>query len=484
MKQDSFIKSLATIGIGTFINLIIGFLTTPIITRLIDPDIYGQFSIFTMYTSLALIALCFGMDQSLVRFYYRYDKLEYKRRLALECVFLPLILTVICLTIGYFLISTGIIRFKFDTNCTILLSINILLNVVYRFSSLYVRLNHNNALYARLQIYQKAFYVVFTLVFLRILALDGMSSLVIATVISVLFCCVVSIFTQKKYLPNTDTKIDRSELKELLSFGYPFIFSMGITSLFQSLDKLSLDYYRTNAEVGVYSSAMMYITLFNVIQTSFNTVWAPKASEYYTKNPNDKEIYRKVFNIISLVMFSAGTTIILFKDLFALILGPKYREAASIMPFLIFSPIMYAISETTVCGVNFKKKSIMHIWIALGACSLNFIGNTILVPRIGCKGAAISTGLSYIMFFILRSFFGEKYYHIGFKWNRLIIVCLLTVVLAAYNTFYPFSIISVIIAVICYLVIAICYWDTIKLCIELTKERVLPVLKRRFRNAK
>ena len=473
MKQDSFIKSLTTISIGTIINLIIGFITTPIITRLIDPDVYGQFSIFTMYTSLALIALCFGMDQSLVRFYYRYDELEYKRRLALECVFLPLILTFICLVIGFALISTGIIKFKFNIYCTILLCINIFLNVFYRFSQLFVRLNYNNALYARLQIYQKAIYVIFTLVFLKILALDGMSSLVIATVIAVLLCCIVSIISQKSYLPNANTKINQSELKELIVFGYPFIFSMGITSLFQSLDKLSLDYYRTDTEVGIYSSAMMYITLFNVIQTSFTTVWAPKASEHYTKNPNDKEIYRKVFNIISFVMFLFGTTLILFKDLFAYILGPKYREAASIMPFLILSPIMYTISETTVCGVNFKKKSIMHIWIAFGACLLNLIGNTILVPRIGCKGAAISTGVSYILFFILRTYFGDKYYHIGFKWTRLIIVSVLTVVLAAYNTFFQFSIISVLIAVICYLVIAICYKDTISLCIVLAKKALI-----------
>ena len=484
MKQDSFFKSIATIGIGTIINLIIGFFTTPIITRIIDPDIYGQFSIFSMYTSLALIILCLGMDQSLVRFYYRSEEIGYKQRLALECVILPLILSFVFLASGFCLIYFGIIKFKFDIYFTILLCFNILINVVFRFSLLFVRLNHNNALYARLQIYQKIIYVVLAIGLLEVIQLDGMSSLVIAAIVAVLCCFFVSVFSQRKFLPNTDSKIIRSEFDELLKFGYPFIFSMGITSLFQSLDKLSLDYYRTDAEVGVYSSAMTYITLFNVIQTSFNTAWAPKASEHFTKKPEDKELYKKAFNIISLVMFSVGIALILFKDLFALILGPKYREASGIMPFLIFSPIMYTISETTVCGINFKKKSVMHIWIALGACLMNFIGNTALVPRIGCKGAAISTGLSYILFFVLRSIFGQKYYRVGFKWGRLIILTVLTVVLAAYNTFFPFSAISVLIAVICYLVIAICYKDTISLCVEIIKSKILPILKRRLNNDK
>ena len=42
---------------------------------------YGQLSIFTLYATIAVMVLCLGLDQALVRFYYESDTLEYRRAL-------------------------------------------------------------------------------------------------------------------------------------------------------------------------------------------------------------------------------------------------------------------------------------------------------------------------------------------------------------------------------------------------------------------
>lgn len=68
------------------------------------------------------------------------------------------------------------------------------------------------------------------------------------------------------------------------------------------------------------------------------------------------------------------------------------------IPFLAFHPIMYTISEVTVGGLVFKKKSKIQVIVSVVPCVVNFIGNTILVPFYGGRGAAISTGISYILF--------------------------------------------------------------------------------------
>lgn len=44
--NNKFLKHFLVIGSGTFISMVIGFLTTPIITRIVSPTEYGQFSIF------------------------------------------------------------------------------------------------------------------------------------------------------------------------------------------------------------------------------------------------------------------------------------------------------------------------------------------------------------------------------------------------------------------------------------------------------
>ena len=74
-KKQNFMKHFLVIGSGTIINMLIGLITTPVITRKVDPLEYGQLSIFVMYCTLAVMILCLGIYQALVRFYYEDDSI-------------------------------------------------------------------------------------------------------------------------------------------------------------------------------------------------------------------------------------------------------------------------------------------------------------------------------------------------------------------------------------------------------------------------
>lgn len=69
MKKPSIFKHFISIGTGTVVNMLVGFLTTPVLTRLVGTAEYGQYSIFTMYASIALMVLCMGFDQALIRYF-------------------------------------------------------------------------------------------------------------------------------------------------------------------------------------------------------------------------------------------------------------------------------------------------------------------------------------------------------------------------------------------------------------------------------
>ena len=176
-------------------------------------------------------------------------------------------------------------------------------------------------------------------------------------------------------------------------------------------------------------------------------------------------------------MFAMGISMILVKDVFALILGSKYREAAYIMPYLIFSPVMYTISETTVGGINYLKKSKYHVLIASVACIINLSGNTILVPLIGGKGAAISTGFSYIVFFLMRTIIAEKFYKVGFGIKKVMIITVLTSMYALYNTFVRFNFIAIAGALICYIVLFILYKEEANWLLKYGKNNLCKMIK-------
>lgn len=466
MKKQGFLSHFAVIGAGTFINLLLGLFTTPIITRLVDPDEYGQLSVFTMYSGIALMVLCAGLDQSLVRFYYDSDSENYRRGLLFRCIRLPLILTAVVSAAVITLAYTGAVKFEFEPVIMVLLCVFTALQLVYRFSLLTVRLEYKSKLYSALNILHKLAYIVTVLPMIFLIRSHYLLLLVSATAAAELICVIVSIVSRRNIwnaaaLRKNDCTVPFSAL---VRYGAPYIITLGVTTLFQAIDKLSLNHFCSYSEVGVYSSAMSLVHIFGIIQTTFTALWMPMAVEHFTSSPDDKEFFRKGNRMITAAMMFCGISLILFKDLFAVLLGSKYREAAYILPFLIFDPIMYTVSETTVGGLVFMKRSELQVFTALGACIINIIGNIILVPMLGCRGAAISTGLSYIVFFTLRTVLANHCYPIDFGLPRFYLMTLILSGCAAYNTFVRFNLFSVAVALICYAALFFLYRDTIAEC--------------------
>lgn len=150
------------------------------------------------------------------------------------------------------------------------------------------------------------------------------------------------------------------------------------------------------------------------------------------------------------------------KDLLIIILGKNYEGAQFIFPFLVLMPIMYTISETTVLGINFKKKTKYHIYIAVSSAVTNIIGNLILVPYLGAKGAAISTGLAYVVFFVTRSYFGNKLYKVEVKYAKFFISVISVYVLATISSIYKFNTIILVVTILSTFVVLFMYKNVIK----------------------
>ena len=103
----------------------------------------------------------------------------------------------------------------------------------------------------------------------------------------------------------------------------------------------------------------------------------------------------------------------------------------------------------------------MQIISGAGACIVNIIGNTLLVPALASQGAAISTGISYIVFFALRTILSNKYFYIDFKLKKFSLLTIIVVFYAFYNTFISFNIGSIIGYIVCISVLMILYKSTV-----------------------
>lgn len=92
---------------------------------------------------------------------------------------------------------------------------------------------------------------------------------------------------------------------------------------------------------------------------------------------------------------------------------------------------------------HLQQKSYLQIIVSAVACIANIAGNTLLVPVFGGVGAAISTGLSYIVFFAMRTILSNHYFPMKWDLGSFLVITVLFLGYALYNTFCSFSIVAV-----------------------------------------
>lgn len=463
MNKSSIFKHFISIGTGTVINMLVGFLTTPVLTRLVGTSEYGQYSIFTMYASIALMILCMGFDQALIRYFYCFDTLDYQRSIVRECCVLPFVCTLLAGIVVNVLSWRGIIQFEFDSRVMTMLAISVFFQVINRIDLILLRVTYQTKLYSMLQVMTKLLFAGIAIAGCFLLQTQKLFVLTAASAVSYGVVTVVGINSQKE-LWNFKKIRQRYPInrKELYHYAFPFIVSMGITTIFQGIDKISLNRYCSYEEVGIYSSAVTLVHVFAIVQTTFAAIWSPMVVEHYEKEPENRTFYQKGFRIMSFVMFLIGISLILCKDMFVLLLGEDYRGSAAMIPFLCLSPIMLTISDITVIGITFSKKSYLQIIVVAVACAANIMGNTLLVPIMGGIGAAISTGLSYIVFFAMRTFLSNMYFPMKWDVGKFSIIVLLFLAYAWYNTFHSFGAVTVLGYVMILAIIVCNYQDIIR----------------------
>lgn len=455
--KNRLLKSFLEFSIGNIATLILGLVSSPIITRLILPDEFGKFSMFTTVTSLIQIILLLGFDQSYVRFYYEEDE-ENRALLLFRCIKLPILVNLVIslLLVIFYKSVSNFIMGSYSIFIIIMVIFNNTFYIFNKFSLLLVRMKQKGKQYSALQIIGKLIYIVVIITTFRIFKSDY-RTLVVAIVISNLIVSIIAMFIEKHtWFRKNNSNKGKIQNREIFNFGFPLIFSTAVIWIFQSIDKVFIKEFNGYMELGLYSSAFYIISLLNTLQGAFTTFWVPVANKKY-KEGNSEEFFIKVNNIISMLLILLGVMIITFKDIIVKFLGNDYNAAAYIFPFLVFMPIMYTISETTVIGINFKMKSKYHLIIAIISSIVNIIGNYLLIPYMGAKGAAISTGISYIVFFMLRTYFAQKLYYIRYNLNKIYIALIPLVILALYSSFNKINLEIIIMGTICVIIDLLLY---------------------------
>jgi O-antigen/teichoic acid export membrane protein len=259
--------------------------------------------------------------------------------------------------------------------------------------------------------------------------------MIISTIISTILVVIVS---RQFVFKISELKIDAKILNELLLFGLPLVPANLLSWVLNSFDKVALRTWSSFEELGLYAAAFKIVSLLVIFQSIFTITWTPVAYKWY-EDGVPFEQFEDVSSIVLSIMTIVFAFIVVFRTIIIMVLGPEYRETSSIFVFLLFVPVMYTVSETTRLGISFLKKNIYTLYISIIVAMLNLIGNFLLVPKYGATGAAVSTSVSYIVFFWFRTLFSRKLWF-KMKLNKFVInisfLILFGVNMLAFNKYY------------------------------------------------
>ena len=181
--------------------------------------------------------------------------------------------------------------------------------------------------------------------------------------------------------------------------------------IYTQLDKLMINYYLGEEDVGIYSIGVSLSGIFAILIGPVQNSIYPKMLELYKKD------YQEYYNfflsantiITQVYLFLAFLSIIVVKWLFKYVYEPEYNPAIMVYSILAFSIFIKAngslqTSHMTIKGIT--QKSFYKTFLSL---ILNVILNALLIPKYGINGAAIATLVTQFMALFVIDFFIKEY---------------------------------------------------------------------------
>lgn len=400
------LRGLRDFGGGPIIGLFISLFTVPVVTRSISPEEFGRSSLFTLvYTIFNLVALL-GLDQAFIRFFN--DEGINKKKLLYNSLILPLILCIIIIS-GIIIFHTQLSFWLFNQYeplINILLCFFLPLLIVNRFAMLIIRMELRGKLYSILNVVSQIVNFFCLLLFI-VFYEKTFRSIVYATILAAFINTVTVISVTWKNWNLTGLHIDKILLSQLLRFALPLVPTTILFWIISSFDKIGLKQWSTYEQIGLYAASFKIVSLLVVFQNIFTTAWIPVAYKWHEEQV-DKKYFEKVHDIILAVLCAGVSLIVVFRKIFIMILGEAYNNSSGIMVYLLFVPVMYTLSSAMTIGIDIAKKTEYNLYAASICACMNIIGNYMLIPPLGAKGASISTAFSYIVFFFIRIYFSRK----------------------------------------------------------------------------
>jgi O-antigen/teichoic acid export membrane protein len=392
--KNKMLKNTAWYFGGTIASAILGFINTPLLTRILEPKVYAQYGMLITFTTVLATFIYLGQDEAFMRFFER--RKEGYKEYFWRCIRIPLFL---CFVVMLLLLepSHSLLNWVFESELPlftcILIGVYVVAIVIQRFLMLTARMEERAANYALSNIVTKGGFIVATTAIYYLTKVLPFDEIIICLLFGVVIALFINLMVVTRISHSANPEGEEVSSKELLKFGLPFAFSTTLFFTVPLIEKLIIRTQTSWETLAIYTAAAIFVTVMNLVKTTVNSIWVP----YVYKNYQNEEKFKNIFYNVGICLIAfclvviAGT--ILTRRWLVLMFDSKYYDAMLIAPAMVCGACFDLLSCIYSIGINITKKTKYHIIIPVVQLGVSTIVLFALLPSIGLR----ATGISYLL---------------------------------------------------------------------------------------
>ena len=400
--------------LSTFILQGVVFLTTPIFTRLLGSEQYGEYSLFNSWVLILTCVMGLSMHSSIGTGYYHFGKnyKDFRNSILFTSIVISLLEVVVVLLLGALFLSHD-----FANGIIMLVCISAFSHYVVNFaqtSFIYEKKAVENfVLSVSLSIISVSLSIAMIL-----LANENLKYYARALSVSIVYF-IAAFLLIFLFLKSKKPSLNREYIKYGIVVGSPIIFHALSQNVLSQSDRVMMQMFGiSNSEIGIYSLFYSFTMLLSVILIALNNSWTPF---YYDDLSNEKwkELESKCNHYVELFTVLSVGFVLLSREVSYLMGDKTYMSGINVIPILVFAVYFTFMYQFPV---NFefyhKKTKIIAVGTVLSGL-LNIVLNAVFIPVWGMYGAAFATSISYLLLFMAHVIIVSKMkthkYHLKYR---------------------------------------------------------------------
>lgn len=417
-----FLKDLIKYLPAQIVPAIVGLISIPVITRLFNPEDYGNYSL-VMATVVVLSTLLSWLPISIIRFYPAYER---DNKLGAFYGSIMSLNGISILSLLFFsLLLLLSVKNHISSQVYFLMCIGIGVVAVTGPFALFqhlLRVKRKVNWYSGFAVW-KSMGTLGIALFLIFLLKRGIESLLWGAILCVV---IVLPILWKKAVEGVSTlhfKIDFSFTKEMARYSFPLVMGNLAAWILSLSDRYILEAFRGAQEVGIYSASYnISDRSIMLITTLFTLASGPILMHIWEKEGEvkSKEFISNVTRCYLMVCVPAVIGLgVLSKPILNILTDAQYFEGYKIIPFVAAGVLILGLQQIFHAGFLFSKRTSSITFAIAASGLLNVFLNMLFIPKYGYFAAAVTTLISYTFLLFLMIILSRRLFTWKFSFKSL-----------------------------------------------------------------